>query len=183
MLHIPFDCVDVHLGVRLQIITFHMSLLYAHLIPGGFLTDGLFCPGQRTCFFHTALCGESTNGRTCAMEDVMPRSIPNRGLYQLTVWLGKGEFGGWGGAGRGWLTIEVSWSQWKPAHSQPPLAHECTPACEAGFEKMPPALFFFFLWCNSSLGEYEGELTALSDVTWVWYSSQSWSVNLEPEIL
>lgn len=56
MLHIPFDCVDVHLGVRLQIITFHMSLLYAHLIPGGFLTDGLFCPGQRTCFFHTALC-------------------------------------------------------------------------------------------------------------------------------
>lgn len=147
MLHIPFDCVDVHLGVRLQIITFHMSLLYAHLIPGGFWQTAFSALGKEFVFFtrhFVFMQGESTNGRTCAMEDVMPRSIPNHGLYQLTVWLGKGEFGGWGGAGRRWLTIEVSWSQWKPAHSQPPLAHECTPACEAGFEKMPPALFFFF---------------------------------------
>lgn len=87
MLHIPFDCLDVHLGVRLQIITFHMSLFNAHLIPGGFRPTAFSAFGKELFFFHTALfvCARRAHERRpCATEDVMPHSNPSRGLYQLT---------------------------------------------------------------------------------------------------
>lgn len=134
--------------------------------PGRILTDGLFCPGQRTCF--------CSHGTPCLCEErARTPNVCHGGCHAALhsePWalsadcVIRKEGVRSVGRGRGWLIIEVSWPQWKPAHSRPPLAHECTPACEAALEKIPPAAFFL---CDAIHPLKNMKSSSLHCLTWV----------------
>lgn len=97
---------------------------------------GLF-PWEGTFFLHTAIIDISTEQerRSCAIEDVMQCFIPTQGFISWFHWLETGK--------EEELIIEVSWSESKPACSQPSVAHDrkALTECEAGLRNV-----YHILW-------------------------------------
>lgn len=79
MLDVPFDCVYFLFGVR-YIISYKSIICTHH--PPWILSDGIFCPRERTFLLHKAFvyASREQERQSCATEDVMQRFIPTIGF-------------------------------------------------------------------------------------------------------